>query len=434
MTGTVADLIRRLRCQSDSYAQSCHGPDPVWHELTRAWAPVADAALRCFTHLRTPASEVQLKSLLHDRARRAGGLPLPPPLSRHRQLSEVAETLGVLADLLGTAPRPDLPVVDRAGQTVADDIKSVLARLATLSLRTRAPDAPGTARLARDLARIAQFATYDAVARGDSYLHHWKPPRVGEPTVDGVASAWRLSATRALRSDTAVTSLAIQTVAIDIALICTAAARIESALNPTAAHPSSAAAQLWVQAADWPQSLRLGGRSSELRMTSRQLRSSLTGILKPEQLASGPAHLMHEPAQRLGLVGRLLNHAYAAAQAHTERWAALVKGQPCLWIEKRDIPSGHLSLNDQLIGLHWLPASASIPTVAPVASLSARATHAVVEARNQSWHLHEQLQHVGAESRPAPTWETTRAFARDPFPVAELATHGRHRPTPHFAP
>ena len=89
---------------------------------------------------RTPASEVQLKSLSHDRARRAGGLPLPPPLSRHRQLSEVADTLGVLADLLGTAPRPDLPVVDRAGQTVADDIKSVLARLATLSLRTRAPD------------------------------------------------------------------------------------------------------------------------------------------------------------------------------------------------------------------------------------------------------------------------------------------------------
>ncbi|MFT3832485.1 MAG: hypothetical protein QM711_04070 [Micropruina sp.] len=434
MTGTVADLLHRLQRQSDSYAQSCHGPDPAWHELARAWAPVADAALRCFGHLRTPASEVELKPLSHDRARRGGGLPLPPPLSRHRQLSEVAETLGVLADLLGTAPRPDLPVVDRAGQAVADDIKSVLARLANLSLRTRAPDAPGTARLARDLARIAQFATHDAVARGDSYLHHWKPPCVGEPTVDGVASAWRLSATRTISSDTAVTSLAIQTVAIDIALISTAAARIESALNPTAAPPSRVAAQLWVQAADWPQSLRLGGRSSELRMISRQLRSTLASILQPEQLASTPAHLTHEPAQRLGLVGRLLNHAYAAAQAHTERCAALVKGQPSLWIERRDIPSGYLSLNDQLTGLHWLPTPASIPTVAPMASLSTQATHAVVEARNQSWHLHEQLQHVSPESRPAPTWETTRAFSRDSLSLAEPATLSGHRPTPHFAP
>ncbi len=432
MTGTVKDLLHRLGSQIDAYARVCRQPDPQWRELPRGWGPLVSASMRCFTELGILPRDTPLQPISRY-IFRAGGSALPPPLDVHWQLREVTRTLGALADLLGTAPRSDHAATGRAQRAVADEVKASLSRLAALSLRSRPQNISATDRLSRSLATLTHPSLDLTAAPTDSYLHQWRNAPIEEPTLDGLVNAWRRTAASTLRSSTA-TSLAIQLVAVDIAAICAVAARLQSTMNAGAGQPTVLASQLWTQAAEWPQSLCLGGRSSELRSASRRLRSTLAVMLQQSSHGEPGAQAPEDLATRLGLASRILHRAYETACVHEACCGGLTRGQPRPWIEKRSLPPGYLRLSDQLTGLHWLPAPDSLPTTALLATNSARATGALLEARSQGWQLHERLLSSAAPSQPLPTWEATLSRMRNRLAPVEPARLSGRVPTSYSAP
>ena len=382
MNGTVNDLLQRLQSQIDSYELHAGRPDPAWHELSRSWVPLAEIALRCNSELGLTRSPSPMHLTLR-RISESGNLQTLPPLNAHWRLGKVTETLGVLGDLLSNAPRPDLPIVDRASRILGADIENLVARIALVTLRSKPPTMPPD-RLAKQLAAVAHG--YDAqAAPGASYLHHWRKPRAFEPTIDAAANAWAHVARETLESATTVTSVSLQLVAADIALLCAAAARLQEPSDLEGARSARTAAQAWIQAAQWPTHLVLGGRTKELREASRRLRVALSPIVQQAHPAQQPPSDSNDAPTDPGLASRLLHAAHQVGKAYSQRCDRLLLGDPQLWIDQESVPSRYLTVAQQMHGTRFLPAPHDLRSATEISTNSASAQHALGRARRDSW-------------------------------------------------
>lgn len=358
MTGSVRDLLNRIGTQVEQLCNE-RGLDPDWPALERAWAPLARATLRALDTLNTAHHGIRhahaLEAALHHTL---PVRPIGPPLLTHWKHSQLAETVGALADLLTTAPLPRQPVTNHAAEQVATALAGNITNAAIASLR-RIPTTEAHTRIARHLRRIAT-ATPTPRTIEPNYLLGWKFPSAHEPGIDGALQDWAARAVEVLGSPMNVTGLALQLIASDIALLSAAASDLLVAHHDDASEHSISAAQLargashaWTKAASWPPHVRLGGRTPDLRQTSTGLRKLVDPLLRTQD----PVTLAGHREEAAALATRTLSVAVDVAKAHVACLQQLASGVPALWMDTSTIPVSYLNTLDQLTHrADWRPA------------------------------------------------------------------------------
>ena len=162
-----------------------------------------------------------------------------------------------------------------------------------------------------------------------------------------------------------VTQHGLQLAAADIALICAAAAVIVeragqgAALDPdlatTNATALGAAGRSWRRTAIWPDHIRLGGRSTDLRHASAQLRQAITDELRTARAWKPAEELFAEapPEQRLAVACSSLQAAHHVGREITSALHQLTHGHARAWLDASHIPMPKHSVQKALDSLRW---------------------------------------------------------------------------------
>lgn len=409
---TVGALLHRLDEQALDHVRAT-APIQAYEELWRSWRPLAAGALRCRSALGQPNTSGQDAILRRIIASCPTSLP---PLGAHSRLNDIAVTLGTLGDLLTTTPTVKAPVAKRARQSVNDSLEKLIGRVANGCLRAY-PPGTDTDPLRRRLAALAQDSAGPAPV-GTTYLHSWGVPSSSpEPTMESATQRWLSAATRSLTDPWTITTLAMQLVAVDIALLSFAAERLLKTVAPPAADRARGAAAQWTSVASWPTQSRLGGRTTELRHASHELRDLLDALLEHNPRASQPASPVLEGDC---LASRILAHADQAAAVFVAARRRLLKGRPFLWVpqSRSQAPVDQ----DPSSGLVWRPLGRHDLT--RVGDLTSDPTDAVETLRGAllaCWSSFESPVIDPPAGEPAAEWEQVSRPRTLPW-----RTHGHH--------
>lgn len=422
MPGTVENLLRRLGQQVDDLEQACRRIDPTWDALPRSWGLLSRATLRVLdildSHLPSepllPHVRLALAATTHPTGH---GRPLPA----HWRLTTLTETIGALADLLTTAPLPRGPAAAQAAHVVALSLGGLVGQASRAIGRT-IPTTQHAGPFAAALRRIAATAPTGHEHPGTSNLHQWRLAAATDPSLDGALTGWAGTATTVLTDPYRVTGLALQLIAADIALIATASAAIlDTTDHDDTVRLLHTAARTWIQAARWPNHLRLGGRTDTLRHASARLRHAI------DEPVNTPTSETEEPQHPHALVVMGLHYALQVAQQHTNASRHLAAGRPDVWIATGAIPTEYLNVEQHLTTPHrWIPAPPALQAARPLAIASATATQALQAATQATWDML-----ATGPIAPHPLWETiTPAVPRhDPAPptwTTTSLTRGTH--------
>lgn len=433
MTGSVADLLCRISAQVDQLYRE-RGLDPNWRALDRAWVPLARSFLRAFDTLNTASQGIRHAHALETALRHALPIsPIGPPLLTHWKHSQLAETVGALADLLTTAPMPRLPVAGHAAEQVAGALAGYMARTAKASLRT-IPAAQADARLARTLQRLAIAAPNQRAAQ-PNYLLDWRIAGPHDPGIDGPVRHWAVQAEQILNSPMNVTGLSLQLIAYDISLLCIAASiLLDNPSNRSTEHEATIASQkaraagrVWTLAASWPPNVRLGGRAMDLRQASTHLRRIIT-----ETFGLGSdgrrVNASHPFGDGLSLAVRTLSSAQEVGNRHLAVVTDLLGGCPALWVRAEDAGEGTAAISAQLRRrTTWRVASSELRAALPVLDASS----AAVDALSEAW----TMSLVASQAAPlthstSGGWETVTSTiaSRHQVPPPDMSTPRRSLP------
>ena len=408
---TVGALLERLDQQVRDYGRAAH-PVQAYDELWRSWRLVAASALRCRSALGQPSTagpDAILRRIIAscptDRR----------PLDAHSRLTDIALTLGVLGDLLATIPTVKAPVADRARHGLSAHIDGLVGRVAHQCVGSYPPGS-ATDPLRRRLVALSCDPVRVGPG-GTTYLHHWGAPNHTAPTLDFATQRWLSAATRSLTDPWAITTLAMQMVAVDIALLRFAAEHLLKTAAPAAADQARRSAVQWASVASWPTQSRLGGRTTELRHASHNLRELLTVLLDHN---AGAGNATGPVLDSDGLASRILVHADQAAEAFVAARRRLLEGRPHLWTpqSRRRTPSGQ----DHSGGLLWRPVGRH--DMANVGDLTSDPTEAVETLRGALLACWTSFESPGVDppaSAPAAQWEQVSRPHTLPW-----RTHGHH--------
>jgi len=256
--------------------------------------------------------------------------PLPASTTPIPALARMALTIGaindVLADTLRNRPRPEY--IGREAAKLAASVLApvhLAARWSRTSLELSSADQglPLRGHLDNLAAATEPWALIPPANRGN-VLDDLRIRTRSAPGLEGVAVAWADEALLVLGERHRTSSWAMQAIAGNLALIShTAYDAVEQAIKQrglpevarTASQALAGAVTAWRAAATWPPYLRLGGKTTDLRVLTRDLRQCLEA----------------DPPRTVNETRNLLHLALPVAEAHAATMDRLVRTHD-LWI------------------------------------------------------------------------------------------------------
>jgi hypothetical protein len=386
MATSALDLLLALDARLDDLEATTMVPGSI-ERVRREWRALARTSLRLLdARPRHPADGAQrLVLLLASMADPADVRPLPDPGTG---LMAITTTIGCLTDVMRIPTVSTPHTQQQAADAIGTNLESALVRAARWT--ERGFDALG-AELEPQLARLAGL---QPEAPKPAAVHAWRIIGPSDSGIDGAIARWETAATDAILSPRLVTQHALQLGAADIALLCAAANTItEHASEDRTGGVSAllAAARAWRQAARWPSHLRLGGRSTELRHASAELRQTLDDALRTGSEWKQPDEMFADTsAERfLAMAHSGLQSATRVGHAVVAALDSLTHGASRVWLNADQIPMPRHSVQKALDSLRydWWPDPAtfhSAETVhhnaAEALTKLARATPLTIEA------------------------------------------------------
>jgi hypothetical protein len=364
MATSVRDLLIRLDQQLETFdTPPTLPPSPA--ALEHQWCQLARAARRLIevgpdaTGSATQRLQLILRSFTTDHAiARTAGPPGP--------LIDLAATTGTIGDLLTLNPIVSRTTQQAAGAVIGDRLQAVLGAAAVWTLH-----ASTAARPTNFETQLRRLAGYRTARHPQPSLATaaWRLIGPNDPGLDGAVAGWAAAAQAAIADPRTVSQLGLQLAAAGIALICHNAAE-------------TPAAEAWEQAASWPAHLRLGGRCTELREASRDLRQSIQDALANRGEA-GPTPASGEmDGHQTEATHSALQAAWDVGRTATETLRQLVYGPSRVWTRSEEIlrylPSPEQRL--AVAGLEWLPDQPGIHSARQLHQVATHAQKAITAA------------------------------------------------------
>lgn len=329
----LVDLMARLHGQGWDLITD-HRPSEDLDSYRRTWLILSRHAGRAVTQVGGDYTPVaRLVDGMGDRL---------PDGGVNRQLAGLSMTVGAIADLLvirrgevdGHGP-------EARARVQASMLAAVYAAARATAAAAQAADQPEIAGVMRQVAGLTEVAAMVPPRQLRSTLDFVAVPDRDVHSIDGAVRAWKHQAYTTLDSPWLVTEHALRSTAGDIHYLLQAAgAALDRAADAgvvAARNVGDARAQLglaaaaWRSATQWPQHLRLGGRSVSLRRAASYLRQALD-----------PAAVVQtDPAAHLATMGGALAAAQGVAVYHQRALDRLVRGG--LWVHGSHLTEDELA-------------------------------------------------------------------------------------------
>ena len=394
MATSALDLLTALDARLDELEATTMVPGSM-ERVRQEWRAVARTSLRLLRNRpRHPNDGAQrLGLLLESMAETTDARPLPPPGTG---LMAITTTIGCIADVMRIPTVTGPATREQAGDALGTNLEAALARTARWTRRGfealgHQPD-PAVIRLVG----LRPEPTKPAA------LHAWRIIGPTDPGIDGAVARWQTAATDAITNPRLVTQHALQLAAADIALLCAAANAITGRAFQSGQIPDSAvgdaltaAGRAWRSAARWPSSLRLGGRSAQLRQASADLRQTLDEALRSGGDWKQPAGMFADatPEQLLAVAHSGLQSAIRVGHEVVAGLDGLTRGASRVWLDASHIPMPKHSVQKALDSLryYWWPDPATYHSAetmhrnaAEAVTNLARATPLTIQALTQA--------------------------------------------------
>lgn len=407
MATSVRDLLIRL----DTQVSDLHTPVPFAPSrpaLERAWRHVVGSARRLDdlipAHTPDPADR-RFQLILRS-------FPPAPGLAESagsvEPLVDLSMTLGTISDLLTLHPIISQAIQQTAGLAITDRLQSALGAAAAWTLT--ANDAGPPPGLEVQLRRLAGYRTEPPPAPPLATAA-WRLTSPEDPGLDGAAARWANAAELAIADPRTVSQLGLQLTTAGIALICRASAAVPHQPGGDGEPPhggataAAEAAVAWEQAACWPAHLHLGGRSTNLRDASGDLRDAINDRLN--------CHDRDPVEHHLATVHSALQAACRVGHTATDTLRELSYGASRVWTQsERVVP--YLQSAEQLLaasGRTWLPDAAGMLSASPLHRAAVDAQDALTRAATQCLSRGSVVPGLSAKASETPdtVWEITTA-------------------------
>lgn len=359
MAASALDLLIALDARLDDLEATSMTPGSA-PRVRQEWGALARASLQLLqAGPRHPNGNARrLETLLDSLAATPGEYPLPDPGTG---LMAITAVIGCTAQVMRTPTLTSPGTRNQAGHAIRTSLEAALARAARWTqhgLHTIAatPDP-----------QLVRLAGIDTQPHRSPALHAWRSIGPTDPGIDGAVACWEAAATQAITSPRTVTQLALQLASADIALLCASTSAIMERAIQTGAIPHTpavvaaldAAGHSWRQTARWPSHLRLGGRTTELRHASADLRQNLDDSLRTGNSWKQPADLFADtsPERQLAVLHSSLQSATRVGQHVVNALAELTYGANRVWLGDGHLPTPTGAVRKTLGNPHrnWRP-------------------------------------------------------------------------------
>lgn len=420
--GTSAlDLLVALDARVDDLETATIIPGSV-ERVRQEWRALARTSLRLLRDRpRHPNDGAQrLGLLLVSIADEPDARPLPAPGTG---LMAITTTIGCIAEVM-RIPTVTTPAArTRAGEALGTNLEAALARAARWTQRgLEALDC-------RPDPRIVRLGGLQPAPTKPAALHAWRIIGPADPGIDGAIARWETAATDAIANPRLVTQHALQLAAADIALLCAAANAITDHANRSqqtydgkAREALTAAGSAWRQAARWPNHLRLGGRSTQLRRASADLRECLDDALRSgsDWKPSDEMFANTSPEQLVAVAHSGLQTAIRVGHQVVAALDGLTRGASRVWLDTSHIPTPKHSVQEALDSLRydWRPDPAAFHSAE---TLHHNASNALARLVGATPHVIEAVDRSALPvlgGRDDGLWETVPA-PLDPLRAAQ---------------
>lgn len=423
MATSAFDLLIALDARLDDLEATTMLPGSI-PRVRQEWRALARASLQLLrARPRHPNDSARrLEALLNSLAGAPGEYPLPAPGTG---LMDVTATIGCTAEVARVRTVASPAAREQAGDAIRASLEAALARAARWTQRGFLDAGVGPE------PEIVRLAGSEAAPHRSPALQTWRIIGPTDPGIDGAVSRWESAATETITSHRLVTQLALQLAAADIALVCASASAVMRTGADADAFPDASAVcgaldcagGSWRHATRWPAELRLGGRATELRQASADLRHHLDDTLRtrgewkrPDDMfaavtADQLVAVLHSSLQSATRVGQ---HVIAALQE-------LTYGSSRIWRDagQTQMPaaSSHGGLDD--LRYEWRPDPVGSNSAKELHEQTSRAltrlTHATPLTLEALAARTSRPEHVGDDEGP---WETVSPPA-DPLRTAQ---------------
>ncbi len=419
MATSALDLLIALDARLQDLEATTMVPGSI-ERVGQEWRALARTSLRLLdARPRHPADGAQrLGLLLASMADPADIRPLPDPGTG---LMAITTTIGCLAEVMRipTVTTPDTR--EQAADAIGSNLESAFARAARWT--QSALDTLG----AQPEPQIIRLAGPHPDPTKPVALHAWRIIGPTDQGIDGAVARWETAATGAIRNPRLVTQHALQLAAADIALLCAAANAItEHASEDQPADAGTAlvaAGSAWRQTARWPSHLRLGGRSTQLRHASAELRQTIDDALRTGNEWKQPDEMFAQtpPERLLAIAHSGLQSALRVGHAVVAALDGLTRGTSRAWLNADQIPMPKHSVQKALDSLRydWWPDPATFHSAETVHHNAAEALTKLTRATPLT------IEALGRLSSPTPEadnleelWESV-PLALDPLRAAQ---------------
>ncbi len=358
MATSALDLLIALDARLDDLETATIIPGSV-ERVRQEWRALARTSLRLLqARRRHPNDGAQrLGLLLVSIADEPDARPLPAPGTG---LMAITTTIGCIAEVM-RIPTVTTPTArTRAGEALGTNLEAALARAARWTQRGfEALDC-------RPDPQIIRLGGLQPAPTTPAALRAWRIIGPTDPGIDGAIARWEAAATDAITKPRLVTQHALQLAAADIALLCAAANAITDHANQSrqiyageAGGARTTAGSAWRQAARWPSHLRLGGRSTQLRHASADLRERLDDALRTGSDWKPPAEMFADtpPEQLVTVAHSGLQSAIRVGHQVVAALDGLTRGASRVWLDASHTPMPKHSVQEALDGLRydWRP-------------------------------------------------------------------------------
>ncbi|MCB0911048.1 MAG: hypothetical protein KDB60_05450 [Propionibacteriaceae bacterium] len=341
MAASALDLLNALDARLDDLEATSMTPGSI-PRVRQEWGALARASLELL-HASPHHAEVsdrRTEALLDSLAAIPGEYPLPAPGTG---LMAITAAIGCTAEVMRTRTPTSPATRNQAGDEIRASLEAALGRAARWTQHgfqtAGGPPDP----------QIVRLAGIDAEPYRSPALHAWRIIGPTDPGIDGAVSRWEGAATGAITSPRTVTQLALQLASADIALLCAStSAVIQRAIQTGVISDSSAAVDAldsagrsWREAARWPGELRLGGRATDLRRASADLRRCLDDSLRSGRGWKQPSDLFAEtsPEQFVAVAHSALQSAIRVSRHVVAAMEVMTHGASRVWVDAGHIPT-----------------------------------------------------------------------------------------------
>ncbi|CAL8979893.1 MAG: hypothetical protein HZB48_06405 [Actinobacteria bacterium] len=425
MAASALDLLIALDARLDDLEATSMTPGSI-PRVRQEWGALARASLQLL-HVRPHHPEVRdrrIEALLDSLAAIPGEYALPAPGTG---LMAITATIGCTAEAMRTRTITSPATRNQAGDEIRASLEAALGRAGRWTQHgfQTAGGAPDH--------EIVRLAGIDTEPCRSTALHAWRIIGPTDPGIDGAVSRWETAATRTITSPRTVTQLALQLASADIALLCASTSAVMQRAIQTGVISDSSAAidaldsagRSWREAARWPSHLRLGGRTTETRHASADLRRCLDDALRSGSDWKQPSDLFAEtsPEQLVAVIHSGLQAATRVGRHVLAAMDELTHGASRVWVNAGQIPTPRHTARTMLDNHYdWAPDRVGFHSAEPLHEQTSRAldslvnaTPLTIEALAASTSLPEQVEDEGpweTVSPPADPLRTSQEWAR----------------------